>query len=132
MYSKITDAFGPISPVPLDLLHDLIQRPTLHDESIDPHPGGRAVHAAVAMDEDRPGGRVLGQGQGLVQEGIRGVRRGIGGARHVVDSVLAGEFELVRQQRAALRRLLGEEVDDRAEVMAAPGRSPGRGAWASR
>ena len=71
----------PISPVTFDLLHDLIQRTALNEESVDPHPGGRTIHAAVAMDEDRPGRWVLGQRQGLVQEGIRGVRRGIGGAR---------------------------------------------------
>jgi len=52
----------------LDLAKGVGQRPALDHEAIQAHPGGRAVHAGVAVHQDRPGGGVLGQRQGLGDE----------------------------------------------------------------
>ncbi len=81
----------------LDLAEGVGQRPALHDDAIQPHPGGRAVHACVAMNQDRPGRGVLGQRQGLGDEGL---------ARRVVTLLIA---DVIQTTLAAEADLVGQE-----------------------
>ena len=69
------------------------------------------------MDQDRPGVRIPGQRQCLVEERV-GVGL-VGRVAEEADPVLAGESQLVGEPGAPVRGVFGEQVDDRLEVVAA-------------
>ena len=54
---------GAKTAVLLNLAESVGKRPALNDKAIQTHPGGGTVHAGVAVDQDRPRGRVLGKDQ---------------------------------------------------------------------
>ena len=91
---KCDGRFGAKTAMALDLAEGVGQRPALDHEAIQPHPGGRTVHAGVAVDQDRPGRRVLGQRQGLGDEGL--ARRIVAWlVADVIQTVLAGIANLI-------------------------------------
>src|SRR5271157_2542874 len=101
---------GAKAAMALDLAQGVGQRPALDHETIQTHPGGRAVHAGVAVHQDRPGGAVLGQRQGLGDVGL--ARRVVAGlVGDVIQTMLAGKANLIRKERTAFGSVLGKQVD---------------------
>ena len=81
----------------LDFAESIDKRPALDDVSVQAHPGRRSIHAGVAVNQYRPCGGVLRNGQRAGNELASG-RIVVLLVANVVEAMIADEPKLVGQR----------------------------------